>query len=131
MAITRREALKHGISYGSGVINHGNDSIAYDKDLRSFPQNNAWAEMQEALEGVEFADTESEEASEEINESVQAAIDKTKAFMKTCGHLCLSELFLSTRPVLDALEENTFPAPIDLDNMEAKYNEIVAYLSVA
>ena len=45
MAISRREALKHGISYGTGTINHGNDSIVYDRALRKFPKDETFSQL--------------------------------------------------------------------------------------
>ena len=34
MAISRREILKLGVSYGTGAINFGNDSVVYERELR-------------------------------------------------------------------------------------------------
>lgn len=50
MAISRREALKHGISYGTGALNHGNDSIVYDRALRKFPKDETFTQLKSTID---------------------------------------------------------------------------------
>ena len=66
MAISRREILKYGVSYGTGVITFGNDSLAYDRALRSFPENTAYAAFKQALAAC--GALEEETGSPEANE---------------------------------------------------------------
>ena len=79
MAISRREIIKLGVSYGSGAINFGNDSVAFERALRKLPQDTHLAEFLDELERVtevlaaeeaaaEAAAAEAEAADEEVAE---------------------------------------------------------------
>lgn len=115
MAISRREALKRGISYGTGVMNHGNDSIVYDRDLRAFAAETTYADLRAA---VEEGDAE-------------RALPLAHEFRQRCAHLAMSELFLAAAPVEAALEEGSLPAVEELDELEACYRPIADYLAHA
>lgn len=115
MAISRREALKRGISYGTGVINHGNDSIAYDRALKTFPADDSYAALRAAIaEG-----------------DAESALPAAQAFRKRCGELALSELYLRAAAVVAALEEGSLPPVEELDALDAARAGIVAYLERA
>lgn len=49
MAISRRAILKLGVSYGTGIINHGNDSIVYERELRKLASNPAFDDFESAM----------------------------------------------------------------------------------
>lgn len=53
MAISRRSILRLGVSYGTGAINFGNDSIAYERALRQFGDDTLLQELLEALANAE------------------------------------------------------------------------------
>lgn len=53
MAISRRAILKLGVSYGTGVINYGNDSIVYERELRKLARNPAFDNFETALKRTE------------------------------------------------------------------------------
>lgn len=113
MAISRREALKHGISYGTGVITHDNDSIAFDRALRAFPHDESYARMTQAIEAGD----------------VEQAHEAASAFTHCCSTLAMSELYVAMRPVEEALAEGALPSAEELAEVDAAYQELVAYLS--
>lgn len=115
MAISRREALKRGISYGTGVITHGNDSIAFDRALRAFPADGTYRAFRGALDAGD----------------VEAAREQAEAFRRLCGSLAMSELYMQMGGVLAALAEDSLPAVEDLEGIEAGYQDIVGYLAKA
>lgn len=115
MAISRREILKRGVSYGTGVINHGNDSIVYDRELRKFPQAGCYGEMRSAIEA---GDT-------------PRALEAAKVFRQLCGNLAMSSLYTKCAPVIRALEEECLPPVEDLEKLEGDYASLVDYLSHA
>ena len=69
MAISRRHILKLGVSYGTGTINFGNDSVVYDRALRKLPESTALEEFLEALSAAEDALAEEALAQEAANEN--------------------------------------------------------------
>lgn len=115
MAISRREALKRGISYGTGVITHGNDSIVFDRALRAFPKDGTYAEMRAALEAGD----------------AEAALPAAQAFTQLCSSLAMSELFVAMKQVEEALAEGALPSAEELDEIDAAYHDLVEYLSRA
>lgn len=71
MAISRRAILKLGVSYGTGAINHGNDSIAYERELRKLANNPAFSNFESAMEQAE--EIMAAVASAEAESSIEAA----------------------------------------------------------
>ena len=65
MAISRRLILKLGVSYGTGVINYGNDSIVYDRELRKLPGDPTFREFMDAMvQAAELVGSETREVDE-------------------------------------------------------------------
>ena len=77
MAISRREILKLGVSYGTGSINFGNDSVVYDRELRKFPQSTTLQEFLDAL--AEAEDRLAAEAEQAANEEPGSENDGASA----------------------------------------------------
>ena len=87
MAISRREILKYGVSYGTGVINFNNDSIAYERELRKLYQDVSFNTFLEELEkaeenllennsieeGLKVAQTNPESEATQTGQSTEAA----------------------------------------------------------
>jgi len=103
MAISRREALKHGISYGTGTINHGNDSIVYDRALRKFPKDETFSQLK--------------------------AAPLAQAFQHLCAELAFSKLYLACHPIIEALQDGDLPAAQDFEELEAGYQDIADFLA--
>ena len=75
MAISRREIIKLGVSYGSGAINFGNDSVAYERALRKLPEDTHLAEFLEELERVTEVLAAEEAAAEAVAEEAEKPTD--------------------------------------------------------
>lgn len=115
MAISRREALKHHISYGTGTLNHGNDSIVYDRALRKFPADETFSQLKDAINAGDAA----------------AAAPLAHAFQHLCTTLAFSELYVACQPIIEALEAEELPAAEDFETLEAGYQDIASYLTSA
>ena len=70
MAISRREMLKRGVSYGTGAINFGNDSIAYERELRKLASDSTFETFLSTL-----AETEERMAAQANEEETKATND--------------------------------------------------------
>ncbi|ACV21679.1 Uncharacterised protein [Slackia heliotrinireducens] len=123
MAISRREILKLGVSYGTGAINFGNDSVAYDRELRKFTNNEAYAAFKAAL----VPQGEGDEATVDM----AAAAEAGRAFQSLCGNLAISGLYMKMSDILAQLDEECLPAVAELDDLEADYQALVSYLKSA
>lgn len=66
MAISRREILKRGVSYGTGVINFENDCIAYERELRKLANNTLLDTFLATLANVEQHILEQSDEAEEL-----------------------------------------------------------------
>lgn len=115
MAISRREALKHGISYGTGVLNHGNDSIVFDRELRKFPNDATFSQLKEVIEAGDAT----------------AAAPLAHAFQHLCATLAFSELYVACQPIIEALDAEELPAAEELEAVESHYHDIADYLTGA
>ncbi|MDO5791650.1 MAG: hypothetical protein Q4Q41_03700 [Coriobacteriia bacterium] len=113
MAISRREALKHNISYGTGTINHGNDSIVYDRALRKFPKDETFAQLKSAIDSGD----------------VTAAAPLAQAFQHLCATLAFSQMYVDMQPVVEALDAEELPAAEELEAVEAGYRDIADFLA--
>lgn len=113
MAISRREALKHSISYGTGTINHGNDSIAYDRALRKFPKDETFTQLKSAIDAGDAT----------------AAAPLAQAFQHLCATLAFSQLYVDMQPVVEALDAEELPAAEELETVEAGYRDIADFLA--
>ncbi|MBQ6585459.1 MAG: hypothetical protein IJH83_01465 [Coriobacteriales bacterium] len=156
MAISRRDILRLGVSYGTGCITFGNNSVAYDRELRKLPEYEqleeflaAFREAQDRLaEEAEAAQDEAKAAQDEMEAAqdeaevaqdeaeaqppvnpLQDAIDKATAFGVLCGRLALSELFLQTRSIIATMETETLPSVEEIEKLERDYAAIVDYVS--
>lgn len=76
MAITRRKAIKLGVSFGSGCIKFGNDEFAFCDALREFPQDGSYAAFKEAFDAI---DVEAVEAAAAARAAQEAAADNGEA----------------------------------------------------
>lgn len=87
MAISRRAILKLGVSYGTGVINHGNDSIAYERELRKLAENPAFGNFERAMEQAEeiMAAAAVAEPAEPAEAAEVAEVTKVTASAKAAG----------------------------------------------
>ncbi len=94
MAISRREILKLGVSYGTGTIHFGNDSLRYDRELRKVPQNTL---LQEFLDQLEAAEVHM------MEEAVEAEAQATEA---TTEEAMAAE---AVEPAANPKEEPTLP----------------------
>lgn len=112
MAISRREALKHHISYGTGTLNHGNDSIVYDRELHKFPTDQTFSQLKQAIDEGDTA----------------AAAPLAHAFQHLCATLAFSELYVACQPIIEALDAEELPAAEDFEQLEAGYQDIAGYL---
>ncbi len=115
MALTRRMAIEHGISYGSGTINYHNDTLVYDRALRSFPQDDSYAALKAAVDEADLA----------------ACKESCANLREVLGMLAMSELFEMTDPLLEALDADSLPAVEDMENFEEAYCEMVSFLEDA
>ena len=79
MAISRREIIKLGVSYGSGAINFGNDSVAFERALRKLPEDTHLAEFLDELERVTEVLAAEEAAAEAAAAEVAEAADEEVA----------------------------------------------------
>lgn len=113
MAISRREALKHGISYGTGSLNHGNDSIVYDRELRKFPKDETFSQLKQAIEAGDAT----------------AAAPLAHAFQHLCATLAFSQLYMDMQPVVEALDAEELPAAEELETVETSYRDIADFLA--
>lgn len=113
MAISRREALKRNISYGTGTLNHGNDSIVYDRALRAFPKDETFSQLKNAIEAGDAT----------------AAAPLAHTFQHLSATLALSQLYVEMQPIAEALEAEELPAPQDFEAVEASYRDIVDFLA--
>lgn len=113
MAISRREALKHNISYGTGTINHGNDSIVYDRALRAFPKDETFSQLKSAIETGDAT----------------AAAPLAHAFQHLCATLAFSQLYVKMGPITEALDAEELPAAEELEAAEANYHDIADFLA--
>ena len=52
MAITRRDMVKLGVSFGSGTIAFKNDELAYVEALRAFPDDDCYDALQRDRKSV-------------------------------------------------------------------------------
>lgn len=108
MAISRRKVLALGISYGTGVINHGNDQLAYDHALRELPDNTCYEDLVEAVE----------------DEDAHGALEHARDLRELCGSLSLSSLYVEAAQIVDALEGDNLPSVDEMDALEATYRPI-------
>ena len=115
MAISRREALKHHISYGTGTLNHGNDSIVYDRALRKFPEDQTFSQREAAIEAGNPAD----------------AAPLAHAFQHLCATLAFSNLYVACQPIIEALDAEELPAAEDFEHLKASYQDIAGFLKSA
>ena len=113
MAISRREALKHHISYGTGTINHGNDSIVYDRALRKFPKDETFSQLKSAIDEGD----------------VIAAAPLAQAFQHLCASLAFSQMYVDMQPVVEALDAEELPAAEELEAVEAGYRDVADFLA--
>lgn len=113
MAISRREALKHNISYGTGTINHGNDSIVYDRALRKFPKDETFSQLKSAIDEGDAI----------------AATPLAQAFQHLCASLAFSQMYIDMQPVVEALDAEELPAAEELEAVEASYRDIADFLA--
>ena len=155
MAISRREILKLGVSYGTGAINFGNDSVVYERELRklvgdetlenffesikdaqelidsqiaALEQEAAAALEQEASLGTEQeASLDTEEQEPEEN-PLKDAVAAGKTFQELCARLALSDLYTQMSVIIAALNDACLPAVEDLSKLKESYQAIVDYL---
>lgn len=113
MAISRREALKHGISYGTGALNHGNDSIVYDRALRKFPKDETFTQLKSTIDAGDAT----------------AAAPLAQAFQHLCAELAFSQMHVDMQPVMEALDAEELPAAEELEAVEANYRDIADFLA--
>lgn len=149
MAISRRLILKLGVSYGTGAINFGNDSVAYDRELRGLPENTVFAAFLETLREAEerliAATSETEEAlAEESSDTKEEAVDsqdsevpvvplddvieKARAFQELCAKLALSEMYVQMRSIIEALLSGALPSPDEIEHLKTDYARLIEYL---
>ena len=112
MTITRRKALAAGISYGTGCLHFGNDSIVYNRELRKLPANTTYQDLRAAIE----------------NADLEAAKADVEALSALCSKMALSQAFMALRPVQEALAEDALPAVEELDDFDAEYRRVIDYL---
>lgn len=113
MTISRREALKHGISYGTGALNHGNDSIVYNRALKKFPADETFSQLKATIEAGDAT----------------AAAPMAQAFQHLCATLAFSQLYLTCQPIVEALEAEELPAAEDFEHLEALYQDVTDFLA--
>ena len=113
MAISRREALKHGISYGTGALNHGNDIIVYDRELRKFPKDETFSQLKQAIEAGDAT----------------VAASLAQAFQHLCATLAFSQLYMDMQPVVEALDAEELPAAEELEAVESGYCDLADFLA--
>ena len=95
MAISRREIIRLGVSYGTGAINFGNDSVAYERALRKLPADTHLAEFLEELDrATEVLAAEEAAAEAEAEATAEAAAEAAEC---------------------ETADENAVPAPEDTD----------------
>lgn len=80
MAISRRDILKLGVSYGTGVINFNNDSIVYDRALRKLPEDNLLSIFLSEITKAE------ENMAALLNEPVEAENETKKVCADDCAN---------------------------------------------
>ncbi len=112
MTITRHKALAAGISYGTGCLHFGNDSIVYNRDLRKLPADATYQQLRAALE----------------NADLEAAKTDVKKLSELCSKMALSEAFMALKPVQEAIDEDALPAVEELDDFDAEYRRVIDYL---
>lgn len=84
MAISRREILKRGVSYGTGVINFNNDCIAYERELRKLASNTLLDTFLTTLASVEQNIIEQSDKAEEteLQPNSEAASQDSEASLE-------------------------------------------------
>jgi len=115
MAINRRDALKCGISYGTGVINHGNDSVVYNRELKKFPANETYPQLKAAID----------------SQDLEAAKTAAAAFRQLCGDLALSDVYMKLEPICKSLDEDSLPSIAEINEVDDAYSVVVNYLENA
>lgn len=111
MAITRRDMVKLGVSFGSGTIAFKNDELAYVEALRAFPDDDRYDAFKAAL------------AAENIEQAREALTD-LRSYL---AHLSMSELYLQARELLEALQEDALPPIAELEDFDAAYLRLKEY----
>lgn len=112
MGISRRKALAAGISYGTGCLHFGNDSIVYNRELKKLPNDTTYRDLRKAIE----------------DENLEAAKPLAQQMEKLCSSMALSEAYMACRPIVEALDEDSLPAIDELDELEARWRPIVDYI---
>ena len=111
--ISRRLAVKAGISYGTGAMNFGNDPIAFERELRKFPQDTSLAELKAAVEAADL----------------EAAQEAAQCLSDVASKLALSNLYSSVMPILSALRDEALPAVEELEEVERQRDRICSFLA--
>lgn len=118
MAISRREIIKLGVSYGTGAINFGNDSVVYERELRKLKDDTKLAEFLEELarvtEVLEAQEAEAEAAAEtaEAETGAEAAAEDEATESKLAGQEPTGETADDAEATVPA-EEATAEAPAE------------------
>jgi hypothetical protein len=115
MGINRSEAVAAGISFGTGAINFGNDSIVYTRHLRKLPNDDTFAQLKDAI--------------------AQGDLEKAKplaqSFKQLCANLALSRVYMRLEPIVEALDEDALPAVEELEDVQYEYDKVINYLKSA
>ena len=111
--ISRRLAVKVGISYGTGAMNFGNDALVFERELRKFPQDTSFDDLKTAVEAADL----------------EAARNAACALSETSSKLALSKLYSSLVPILQAIEDEALPAVEELEEVAAQRKRICDFLA--
>lgn len=101
------------IGYGTGTINHGNDSIVYDRALRKFPKDETFSQLKSAIDAGDAT----------------AAAPLAQAFQHLCATPAFSQMYVDMQPVVEALDTEELPAAEELEAVEAGYRDIADFLA--
>lgn len=109
------DSVDAGISFGTGVINYGNDSVAYTRHLRKLPQDTTFASLKDAI----------------AQGNLEDATAYAETFRQLCADLAFSRVYMRLEPIIDALDEGALSAVEELEDVEYEYEKVISYLKSA
>lgn len=112
MAITRRSAVEHGISYGTAMITFKNDALAYQDALRALPEDDTFDRYKEALQAGD----------------AEQAKTLLRSLRQTFAHLALSDLVVAATTLETALTGEELPSVEECEQFEGEYRVLIEWL---
>ncbi len=97
----------------TGTLNHGNDNIVYDRELRKFPKDETFSQLKSAIDAGD----------------VTAAAPLAHTFQHPCATLAFSQMYVDMQPVVEALDAEELPAAEELEAVEISYRDIADFLA--